>query len=303
MIGKILFAQTTELINPALNNGLPPNLAPDDPSLSYCMKGVDINMAAYQSELGFLTNAVSSHVQSAEMHNQSLNSLALVSARYALQSVEIASLMSASAIYVGLQGVDLRVMHKTFLEGFRAHVHDLVNRLFSGKVANDCLSLLQREVWGQICDSWSATASLDARQRCEKVAKSTIEPVMACICHSCPIHDPTDFVWTITTWRQDLQQSILDSFLAHRDQFFARPPTMSYLGRGTKALYRFVREELGVPFYRGLDENLAFGDEIAGRPKKTIGSWISIIYEALRDGRLCGEILESVADLIVDTTE
>jgi phenylalanine ammonia-lyase len=39
MLGKMLFAQCTEIINPAYNNGLPPNLAADDPSLSFTCKG------------------------------------------------------------------------------------------------------------------------------------------------------------------------------------------------------------------------------------------------------------------------
>lgn len=82
MIGKLIFAQSSELLDNRQNNGLPPNLAADEPSLSFTMKGVDINMAAYMSELAHLGNPVSTHVQSAEMHNQALNSLALVSARY-----------------------------------------------------------------------------------------------------------------------------------------------------------------------------------------------------------------------------
>lgn len=63
IIGKMLFAQSSELINPALNGGLPPNLAADEPSLSFSLKCVDIGMGSYMSELAFLADPVSSHVQ------------------------------------------------------------------------------------------------------------------------------------------------------------------------------------------------------------------------------------------------
>lgn len=48
------------------------------------MKGVDINMTHDMSELAYLAHSVGSHVQSAEMHNQPINSLALISARYTM---------------------------------------------------------------------------------------------------------------------------------------------------------------------------------------------------------------------------
>lgn len=65
----MLFSQTLEMINHGFSNGLSSNLAIDDLSLSFCLKGVDVNMIAYQSELAYLANSVSSHVQSGEMHN------------------------------------------------------------------------------------------------------------------------------------------------------------------------------------------------------------------------------------------
>ena len=71
-IGKLLFAQCTELLNPTMNRGLPPSLAATDPSLNYHAKGLDIAAAAYVSELGYLASSVSTHVQSAEMHNQAV---------------------------------------------------------------------------------------------------------------------------------------------------------------------------------------------------------------------------------------
>lgn len=77
-IGKLLFSQSTEICNPAMNRGLPPSLAATNPSLDYHGKGLDIAMASYVSELGYLASPVSTHIQSAEMHNQAVKSVLLV---------------------------------------------------------------------------------------------------------------------------------------------------------------------------------------------------------------------------------
>ncbi|OAP60694.1 phenylalanine ammonia-lyase [Fonsecaea erecta] len=294
MVGKMLFAQTSELINPAYNNGLPPNLAADDPSLSFFAKGVDINMAAYQSELAFLANPVSSHVQSAEMHNQGINSLALISARYAMQSVEIVQLMSASAIYVGLHGVDLRSMHVTFLSQFKGVADATIRRVF-GWVEDNGKKLLTDVIWGSIRKTWYATASSDAGDRCESVAKATVEPILSCLDRFGHQGSHQErFAREHKAWVDKLQKVMYDAFLLHRASFFDRPSTAEYLGQGTKALYRFVREDLGVPFHRGHVEDAVVRDSMADRPVKTIGSWISVIYEAVRDGRLYTSVMEAM---------
>jgi len=114
MFGRMLFSQCTELVNPDLNSGLPPNLAADEPSTSYTMKGVDINVAAYMSELAFLANSVSSHVQTAEMGNQAINSLALISARYTHTAIDCLSMICAKYLYVLCQALDLRAMDLRF---------------------------------------------------------------------------------------------------------------------------------------------------------------------------------------------
>lgn len=108
-IGRMLFSQCTELMNPATNDGLPPNLVSDAPSDSYLFKGVDVMTAGLTSELGFLANPVGSHVQTAEMGNQSLNSLALISARYTLDAVDVLSQLSAAHLLALCQALDLRV--------------------------------------------------------------------------------------------------------------------------------------------------------------------------------------------------
>jgi len=90
-MGKLNFAQLTELVkyvrrryqavpiadsvgtySCSMNRGLPSCLASEEPSTSYHTKGLDIAAAAYTSELGFLANPVSTHVQPAEMSNQAV---------------------------------------------------------------------------------------------------------------------------------------------------------------------------------------------------------------------------------------
>ena len=109
-IGRMLFAQCTEMINPTTSWGLPPNLCSDDPNDSFLFKGLDVVVAGLTSELGFLANPVGSHVQTAEMGNQSLNSLALLSARYTLEAVDVLSQIASAHLLVLCQALDLRAI-------------------------------------------------------------------------------------------------------------------------------------------------------------------------------------------------
>ncbi|KAF7175188.1 hypothetical protein CNMCM7691_006592 [Aspergillus felis] len=109
-IGRMLFTQCTEMINPATSWGLPPNLCSDDANDSFLFKGLDVVIAALTSELGFLANPVGSHVQTAEMGNQALNSLALVSARYTLEAVDVLSQIASAHLLAVCQALDLRTI-------------------------------------------------------------------------------------------------------------------------------------------------------------------------------------------------
>lgn len=83
--------------------------------------------------------------------------------------------------------------------------------------------------------------------------------------------------------------------MLRRTDFFHEQDTASYLGHASKRMYAYVRHELGVPFHQGFVENPLPSDAedggINGRAKKTIGSWISIVYEALRSGDMHPQIM------------
>lgn len=118
--GRILFAQFSELVNVNLNFGLPPNLSGCDFHTDFGYKGADIAMAAYMSEMGHVVNPMSNHVLSAELHNQSVNSLALISYRLTSDALEILQMMLANHINMVVQAVDLRHLQSRVTSKLRA---------------------------------------------------------------------------------------------------------------------------------------------------------------------------------------
>lgn len=297
MIGKLMFAQCSELINPMLSNGLPPNLAADEPSTSFGMKGVDIGMASYMSELAFLANPVSSHVQTAEMCNQAINSLALISARYTMQAVELVSLMGASYLYTVCQALDLRVMQINFFKGlepmFQSNLRDSLHHILCESDLNN----LHRDIWIVLMQNWSSTGNVDSEDRFNQV----LDPCVVVLANFLVSRDDQPFTSVlpaIKAWKNRALSSLATTFLSTRSQFFESQNTTDFLGSGARKLYEYVRYVLGVPFHKGLEDDPT-SIQIAQKeahPKRTIGSWISIIYESLRNGKLHAPVMNALLE-------
>ncbi|CAK4029243.1 phenylalanine aminomutase (L-beta-phenylalanine forming)-like [Lecanosticta acicola] len=298
MFGKLLFAQNSELINPTLNGSLSPNLCFDDPSVSFTFKGVDINMASYMSELAFLANPVSSHVQPAEMSNQAVNSLALISARYTMDAVEIVSLMCAAHLYSVCQALDLQVMRLQYLQRIRESLKcTTLAELFPG---HDYMELVMEA----IDKGLSAHKTKDL----EDQARATADSVMAVILSKASelevVAGTTSELTmsTLAAFSNDCKTTILSCISSVRETFppHATETTARYLSNGGKKLYRFVRNDLGVRLHLGLVEHATYSDPNARGPriktqdKKTIGEWIGIIYCAIRDGRIHDVLVKSL---------
>ncbi|EOD52463.1 putative phenylalanine ammonia-lyase protein [Neofusicoccum parvum UCRNP2] len=230
MFGKLLFAQGTELLNSALNKGLPPNLAADDPSLSFTCKGIDINLAAYMSELAYLANPVSSHVQSAEVHNQAVNSLALISARYTLQSVEILSQMCAAYLYALCQALDLRVLQSLFLaEAYSLTTDAVVSALKRCEPDLADPSGVKKDVWAAIKDKWNASTNEDLADRAANAARSaamTLQYRISCSSKQARVLET------------ELAEVLREAYARIRDRMFAEHTaiTPAYLGLAARKI-------------------------------------------------------------------
>ncbi|KAL8767603.1 MAG: hypothetical protein Q9209_005933 [Squamulea sp. 1 TL-2023] len=276
MFEKLLFVQCTELINPTLNNGLPRNLAADEP----------------MSELAFLANPVSSHVQTTKMHNQAINSLALVSTRYTLHAIELVSLMIASHLYTVCQALDLRVLQMSYSQALEPWVHAANEKGFHHLLSDADFAALHKRIWEHIQAVWLQLTTKDSVDRCTHVIDSALEVIVKFLISSAKFANSLAFE-DLSTWRNLAIDCLAKTYINTRGQFFQSQNTANCLGNGTRKLFVYVRETLGVPFHHGLRDHPSPKDD---KKKLMIGSWISVIYEALRDGRLHGPVMESLVE-------
>lgn len=304
-IGRMLFYQFTEMTDPAKNRGLPPNLCVDEPSTSFTFKGVDTNLAGYMSELSFLANPVHNHVVSAEMGNQALNSLALISARYTDTSMDILAIMCAAHLYGTCQALDLRAMNRVFESKLKTAVYGSVQTILEGVgVGKDWHARAQDEVWYFVASQLLKTTTLDSKSRFETIMKGAKAPLLSVLEEANASSD--DLLYYLKTWTVEITNTSLRLFNETRKEYIESGDAGDLLGRASKRLYRFVRKELKVPLHRGVVDHPTYqacGDpeDVAGRvgdraTKRTIGHWISVISEAIKDESIMGVVVECLRE-------
>ncbi|KAL6302871.1 phenylalanine ammonia-lyase [Sparassis latifolia] len=282
-IGKLLFSQCTELMNPSMNRGLPPSLAATDPSLNYHAKGIDIHVAAYVGELGYLASPVSTHVQSAEMHNQAVNSLALISGRATIDAVQVLSLLTASYLYTLCQALDLRALQHELQLGMKEIVHEELERCFARSLSQADIQELFGAIWRAMADALESTSTMDAVPRMRAVANASSTPAV----DFCTARGYIQALAEITAFREKVAEHSAELLGKLRELYLSgergAAPASYLLGR-TRTVYEFVRVTLGVRMHGS--ENLDMFKAGLNIEDVTVGQNISFIYEAIRDGKL-----------------
>ncbi|KAK7047291.1 hypothetical protein VNI00_006522 [Paramarasmius palmivorus] len=282
-LAKVVFGQTTELLSADLNKGLAPGLAATDPSVNFAAKGLDVALASYVAELGFLANPVSTHAQFAENFNEAINSMALTSARATAKSSDILTMLIASYLYILCQAVDLRVMYRDF---FTRMAEAVTQELSNFPLPPDGLSELSTELNKTIEKNMITTGSMDLPDRMQAVASATIPVLVQYFVDKSfdsqfSIAKVASMSANLATKGVDIMTKLQIEFLAESGARVA--PAASVLGR-TKDVYNFIRVTLGIRMHG--TENLKRFDGAPYPAGKTMGEDISAIYESIVDGRL-----------------
>jgi len=195
----------------------------------------------------------------------------------------------ATYIYILCQAFDIRALQAELYEGLDTIVSEELNRSFSSVLAGNSLNTVTSKVQKIIRETFDATSTMDATDRMSKVAASSTTCILDFFTGPDFAADPSasTALTSIPSFRSQVASRGTALLFQLRTDYLSGAkgiaPASRYLNK-TKPIYQFVRITLGVKMH-GTENNSTFANGL-GIDDVTIGQNISLIQEAIRDGKM-----------------
>ncbi|PWN39361.1 L-Aspartase-like protein [Ceraceosorus guamensis] len=285
MTGRLLHDQLFEVINSTTNNALPACLALHDSETDGGLRGVDIACASYVSELCFLAQRANHFSRNAESGNQSINSMALLGARLALDSAEVLTSLVASALFVAAHALDLRLITTSFF----AMVSDKLEAVLM-PLTDDISAIAQDSIVWAALSTWMRTWHLTTT--CRAAAAGRAFAAAAATATSTQSKEgaaSANCTHGFSQMQHRVASLLEEAWSDHRAEAIASAKegketvarTGLQLGRGSDQVRRFIRRELGVSMYCGVQEAFIPTDQ----EPRTVGDAVTELANALREAK------------------
>eukprot|EP00760_Papus_ankaliazontas_P010858 PhM_4_TR14543/c0_g1_i1/m.60204/K10775/PAL; phenylalanine ammonia-lyase len=287
-LGRLSFAQYSQMSDQRISNGLPNDLAGGDPSCNFGLKGISISMASFLSELTHLSNPATVSANSTELHNQDVTSMALLSVSRTSECVKLLHHMYACSLYALCQAADLRFRINIIRETFFRQMEQFFLSEYSEELRNEHVAelsqLMHRRTYTmtQGIQTWFAVAYDDT------ALHSLFEVMDGALVEFLVDHPeltgltkiPLD-QWALRgqNFHKMSYASMKSTLLSILETAVPNPvqDTAPLLSEEVRKLYLFVRKDLDVPYDDGT---------------MGAGPFIEVIYNALRDGKMDGVLCD-----------
>ncbi|KAI3882313.1 hypothetical protein MKX03_007954 [Papaver bracteatum] len=261
-IGKLMFAQLSELVCDYYSNGLPSNISGGpNPSLDYGFKG-------------------------------DVNSLGLISARKSSEAIDILKLMSSTYMVALCQVTDLRHLEENIMEVVKHVLQQVIKKtlyidetdgslLASHFCEKELLQVIEHHPMFSYLDDPTSTSYMLLLQLREVLVEKAF--------NACPAKDGEEEIneedkylvyKRIPIFQDELKETLDDEVTKEINKFDNNDfPIANRIKKyRTYPIYQFVRGQVGIAFISGDKKIISHGEDIEK------------VYEAVNEGKL-GDIL------------
>ncbi|KAL9032454.1 MAG: hypothetical protein Q9214_007963 [Letrouitia sp. 1 TL-2023] len=171
----------------------------------------------------------------------------------------------------------------------------------------ESLETLQMLLWTGFKTQLNQTTTVDSAERFATIFRSLLPTIIDFV----PPESST-ILKAMQKWTE-AATSAASAFRDNRDAYHASSDASPFLGKVSRRMYQFVRENLNVPFLRSSQLRHEHGASLNGIASKhqnsdlegsgkeqsglTTGELVTTIYEAIRDGRLCEPVMNCLAEV------